>query len=547
MGDLYNLRWPLNKMHVESAPFVTSHTSSSNISGSIISRTWFLSKGISITVPSEVPLFVSINSTQNKNQLCLISDNSLPYYYNKDNHYFAHLEYTVCVAPSLSTLQNYLFEKSTNISNKSIETTPATVEPTKGVQQEFDNILLGRIIWSTNVNVLPNLTQQTVQSYVDQITNYGLAGIILLDSRWENSIGQLKMNETVFNNPKVLVNILHNKGFKIMLTISPNIDLRSEFVENASSYLFLDAKLRTPLLTRCSTNHNNICALINFTNYDNCEYFKKIVSKELLTGLSIDGVYLQGIESSLIPWHFNFEKSINPDHFLEQTNLALKNLPTLLGISTSVSSKDFLGYVTIYPRDSTWQSLQTIIPSVLYLGLLGYPLVNTNTVGGNNLFTKIKNETEYINKELYLRWLQLAIFLPVVQFAEPPGGNDLDVIKVAKKLLKLRSEHFVPAMKASLEEFYQKGSPIIRPMWWGQADVDAFLIEDQFFVGNDIIVAPIVEEGKTERDVYLPHGWWKDEIFAQVIRGGKWMRKYQVPLDKLAFFVRTEPSNAPSD
>ena len=542
---MYGLKWPLNQMSVEASPFITSHVPSNNISGWIIGRTWFSSNGVSITVPLDVPLFVSINSTQDPNKLCLISKKQFPYYTNNLKSYYEHLEYSVCVAENLSTLQNYIFEKALKPSNNSVDNASSATNVETNLEHDKKNIFLDRIIWYTNENVLPNFTHQTVQSYVDQITDYGLAGIILLDSRWENSIGELKMNESVFNNPKVLVNILHNKGFKIMVTVSPNIDLRSTRVDNASKYLFIDSLLNTPLLTKCSTNISRICALINFTSPENRDYFKNNLVRELIdqqVGLSVDGLYFQGIQSSLIPWHFNNEKSINPDQFLEYINSVFKKLPSSIGISASVNSKEFFGYVTLYPRDSSWESLQSIIPSVLSLGLLGYPLVNSNTVGGKSLFTKIKNETDLINKELYLRWLQLVIFLPVVQFAEPPGGNDLDVVKVAKKLLKLRSEHFLPAMKSSLLEYYEKGSPIIRPMWWGQKDADAYPIQDQFFVGNDIIVAPIVEEGKTERDVYLPHGWWKDEIFAQVIRGGKWMRKYQVPLDKLAFFVRTEPS-----
>lgn len=526
-------------MSIPTSPFVTSHKLSDQLSGSIIGRTWFLSKGVSISVPLNVPLFVSINSTEDPNKVCFISKKQPPYHMNNLNNYFVHLEYSVCLAQNLSTLQNYIFERGVNEVNGNPTTYHNSShnisnEPIR--EHESENIFLDRIIWSSNTNVLPNFTQQTVQSYVDQITNYGLAGIILLDSRWENSIGELKMNETVFNNPKVLVNILHNKGFKIMLTLSANIALRSPAVDNASSYLFLDSSLQTPLLSRCLADHHKVCALINFTDPSNRELFKGQVIKELLShqvGLYVDGLYFQGIQSSLIPRHINFDKSVNPDQFLEYTNFVIKSLPTSIGISTSVSSKDFSGYITIYPRDSTWKALQSIIPSVLSLGLLGYPLVNSDIVGGKDLFTKLKNETDYTNKELYLRWLQLVIFLPVVQFAEPPGGNDLDVIKIAKRLLKLRSEHFLPAMKMSLLEYYEKGSPIIRPMWWTQNDDDAFLIEDQFFVGNNIIVAPIVEEGKTERDVYLPHGWWKDEILAQVIRGGKWMRKYQVPLDKV--------------
>ena len=106
-----------------------------------------------------------------------------------------------------------------------------------------------------------------------------------------------------------------------------------------------------------------------------------------------------------------------------------------------------------------------------------------------------------------------------------------------------QQHNFIPKMKSALIEHQHKGSPIVRPMWWNEkSDNESLMINDQFMVGNDIVVAPIIEEGKTERDIYLPRGWWKDEILAQVIRGGKWMRKYQVPLDKVAFFIRTEPS-----
>ncbi|XP_017483029.1 PREDICTED: uncharacterized family 31 glucosidase KIAA1161-like [Rhagoletis zephyria] len=350
-------------------------------------------------------------------------------------------------------------------------------------------------------------------------SDYGLNyGIILLDSRWENTIGELRMNES-FSNPKVLVNILHNKGFKIMLQLSPNIALRSPLVDSASPYLMLDSNLRSPLLSRCLSDQAHICATINFTNPDNGEAFRANVKRELLSqnvGLSVDGLFFQGIQSSLQPRYINFGRSINPDQFIEHSNAAIRSLPTAMGISTSVSASSFFGYVSIASRDSTWRALQSIIPSVLTLGLLGYPLVNSDTVGGQQLFTLLKNETDYINKELYLRWFQLAIFLPVVQFAEPPGGNDLDVIKIAKRLLKLRGEHFLPAMKAALVEYYERGSPIIRPMWWTQKEPEAYLIRDQFYVGNNIIVAPITFEGKTERDIYLPSGWWKDEILAQV-------------------------------
>ncbi|KAH9424835.1 hypothetical protein DERP_012321 [Dermatophagoides pteronyssinus] len=547
MGDIYDLQIPLNKMSVEEQPFITSHNHTTILSGSIIDRTWFSSRGVMITVPLDVPLFVSVNSSVDPNRLCLISKKSSPYYMNNQNSYFAHLHYSICLAKSVTTLQNYLFEYNTHQQQTTTED-EKMIQPVTTInqEQEVENFFVDRIIWSTNVNVLPNFTQQNVQSYVDQITNYGFGGIILLDSRWENSIGELRMNENVFSTPKALINILHNKGFKIMLTISPNVDLRSELVENADKYIMLDSYLQTPLMTRCSTNLQKFCALINFTDVENREQFRNKLNQQLLNhsiGLSVDGLYFQSIQSSLLPRYMNYDQNINPDQFVEHLNKVIKSLHTSVGISTSVDSKNFTGYAQLYPRDSSWKGLQSIIPSVLSLGLTGYPLVNTGVVGGKDLFTKIKNDTGYIDKELYLRWLQLVIFTPVVEFAEPPGGNDLDVIKIAKRLLKLRSEHFIPKMKSALIEYQRKGSPIVRPMWWSEkTENEALTINDQFMIGNDIVVAPIIEEGKTERDIYLPHGWWKDEILAQVIRGGKWMRKYQVPLDKVAFFIRNEPS-----
>lgn len=537
MGDLHELIWPLNHMSIQVSPFVTSHkTSKDSPFGSLIGRYWFSSKGIAITVPLNVPLFVSLNSSEDPNKLCFISKKQFPYYMLNKNDYFAHLEYKICSAPSLSDLQNHITRDSDK--TDSIEYN-STVDNSNSEQ----HIFLERLIWATDSNVLPNFTHQSLQSYVDKIMNYGFEpGIVLLDSRWENIIGDFKMNETSFSNPSILINILHNKGFKILLTITPNIDLHSNTLSNAglNHRLFRDDRLNVPLLTRCGNKLENICGLINLTNSNNSKWFRNRLVDELLKGLSVDGFLFVSGQSSLMPRHINVDHNINPDNYLNLLKEVAINTSQMIGTTSAIDSKRLNGFVKILERNSSWETLRTIIPTVLSLGLMGYPLVNSGRVGGEQYI----NEKGY-SKELYTRWLQLVAFLPVIQFGEPPGDNDLEIIKVAKKLLKLRDDRILPAMKSCLTEYNSNGSPIIRPMWWTQMeDRDAFSINDQFSIGNDIIVAPVVEEGKTERDIYLPHGWWKDEILAQVIRGGKWMRKYQVPIDKVAYFIRTDsPSN----
>ncbi|RWS18466.1 putative family 31 glucosidase KIAA1161-like protein [Leptotrombidium deliense] len=113
---------------------------------------------------------------------------------------------------------------------------------------------------------------------------------------------------------------------------------------------------------------------------------------------------------------------------------------------------------------------------------------------------------------------------------------------MAKKFLKVRDEHILPILQASLAEYNENGWPMIRPMWWLEPDdQDAYLINDQFAIGDDVIVAPVLEQGVRQRDIYLPSGWWRDDS-AQIMRGGKWVRKYQVDLDKVPYFKRTDPN-----
>lgn len=59
-------------------------------------------------------------------------------------------------------------------------------------------------------------------------------------------------------------------------------------------------------------------------------------------------------------------------------------------------------------------------------------------------------------------------------------------------------------------------TPMARPMWWlDPADEATFTLVDQFALGDDLIVAPVVERGATARNVYLTAGTWRD-AFAQV-------------------------------
>jgi alpha-glucosidase (family GH31 glycosyl hydrolase) len=57
-------------------------------------------------------------------------------------------------------------------------------------------------------------------------------------------------------------------------------------------------------------------------------------------------------------------------------------------------------------------------------------------------------------------------------------------------------------------------------------------------LGETILVAPIIEEGATSRDIVLPSGSWKDGNDGKVYEGPQILKAYPAPIDVLPFFIK---------
>lgn len=71
--------------------------------------------------------------------------------------------------------------------------------------------------------------------FADSILEYGLApGCMLLDNRWERMTGELAFEPRAFEEPAALVRILKNKGFTVLLTISPFVAIEANVLNDCS-------------------------------------------------------------------------------------------------------------------------------------------------------------------------------------------------------------------------------------------------------------------------------------------------------------------------
>ncbi|HJP85178.1 MAG TPA: DUF5110 domain-containing protein, partial [Gemmatimonadaceae bacterium] len=67
----------------------------------------------------------------------------------------------------------------------------------------------------------------------------------------------------------------------------------------------------------------------------------------------------------------------------------------------------------------------------------------------------------------------------------------------------------MPAIYTAYDQHTRTGAPVIKPVFWNSlTDSVAMSIDDEFILGDHLLVAPVVEPGKNTRDVYLPAGRW---------------------------------------
>ncbi len=155
--------------------------------------------------------------------------------------------------------------------------------------------------------------------------------------------------------------------------------------------------------------------------------------------------------------------------------------------------------------ETSWETLHSTIGTVLGLGLSGIPFTGPDVGGfsGNP------------SAELYIRWLQMASFLPFFRTHSSLGTSRREpwvygepYTSIARQVLRNRYR-LLPYLYTSVWQSCQTGVPMARPLFWHDpADERLRKTDDAFLLGDDLLVAPVLKEGALQRDLILPAGPW---------------------------------------
>lgn len=177
--------------------------------------------------------------------------------------------------------------------------------------------------------------------------------------------------------------------------------------------------------------------------------------------------------------------------------------------------------------DSSWSrsdGKQALIPRILLFSVLGYRYSLPDMIGGNGYGKDGLLGKNLPSAELYIRWTQMHLLLPM-QFSIAPWCYDGDplakeVYEVVYAVFALRKK-LLSFLREAVEVAKFKGIPLARPMWFAApTHLDALEADDQYMIGDKIVIAPVLTEATTFRSVFLPQGNWKecaDDSFFQFL------------------------------
>lgn len=214
-----------------------------------------------------------------------------------------------------------------------------------------------------------------------------------------------------------------------------------------------------------------------------------------------------------------FENDGKPATHLKMHNIyaSLMAKATYKGIKENTSERPFIitraaysgsqKYTTFWTGDnqSLWIHLQMAIPMLCNMSLSGLSFIGTDIGGFGGDVTK----------ELLCRWAEVGAYFPLCRNHssmmtrdQEPFAFDEETIQIYKHALQIRYE-LIPYYYDLFYQGEKTGLPVLRPLVLNyQEDKETYNQNDQFMIGDNILVSPVLESGKTKKMVYLPSGKW---------------------------------------
>jgi alpha-glucosidase len=407
-----------------------------------------------------------------------------------------------------------------------------------------DSLLLKAPQYNLWIELLDNPTQDKVMAYARKLlAQHYPPGVLMIDNRWEAYHGAFDFDRNTFPEPKRMMDSLHAMGFKVMLWTCPFItpDSKMYQVLLGNKYLLLDNEgksqqawehLSKPYIIQW---WDGFSACLDLTNPGAMQWLRQRYDL-LQQEYQVDG----------------FKFDAGDPYFYDHPGLtAYKNvLPTehcrlwaTVGLKYALNEYRAMWKMGGQPlvqrlsdKGHTWSDLQRLIPGTIAQQLLGYTFTCPDMIGGGQ--SGSFNEKTKVDQRLFVRSAQCHALMPMMQFSAAPWRvlDDADQ-QAVRKAVAIREE-YLPYILKAVSDATRTGMPAVKPLEFDYPGQGYDTVKDQFLLGDELMVAPVVTPDN-KRSVVFPKGKWRYK--GRLIKGPS-KQTFDVPLDEILVF-RKEITN----
>lgn len=410
-------------------------------------------------------------------------------------------------------------------------------------------------------------TQEELLNIAREYKKRGLPiDVIVIDYFHWPLQGDWKFDPKYWPDPDAMIHELDGMGIKLMVSIWPTVDYRSENFEEMLEKGYL---IRTERGFRIVMDFQGNTVHYDATNPKAREFvWQKAKQNYYDKGIRV--FWLDEAEPEYSVYDFdNYRYYLGPNvqignsypvfyakTFYEgMTKEGQRDVINLLRCAWAGSQK-YGALVWSGDIHSSFKSLRNQLAAGLNMGMAGIPWWTTDIGGFHG-----GNPKDPSFQELLVRWFEWGTFCPVMRLhgerqplQAPIGdyggglcvsGADNEVwsfgdknYSILKKYLELR-KHMKPYIMELMQAAHEKGTPVMRPLFYDvPSDMKSWDIEDEYMFGPDVLVAPVLYAGETERKVYLPKGSrWKNYWTGEVVKGGSSV-VVSTPIEQIPVFTR---------
>lgn len=387
--------------------------------------------------------------------------------------------------------------------------------------------------YNTWIELQYNQNQKDVLEYARGIVRNGLpVGIIMIDDTWMEDYGKWVFHPGRFPDPKAMCDELHRMGFKVMLWVCPfvSMDQYRIWAEINSFNGFVGKKGAGVYPVEW---WNGISAELDYSNPQSVEWFDRQLS-HLCDKYGVDGFKFDAGDFGFLPEDSRTERNLQPYEY-SQAFAAFADKYPYNEYRACWRDGGKAVVQRLHDKSHNWDALRALIPEMLAANLMGYWYSCPDMIGGGSFASFLPGCV--IDQDLIVRSAQTHALMPMMQFSVAPWRIlDREHLNAVLESVQIRQK-LMPTIMELVNRASKTGEPIVTPLEYRFPHLGYAQIKDEFLLGDEILVAPMLEKGFT-RKVILPPGEWKADD-GKVYAGGQTV-EINVPLERIPYFTLVE-------